>query len=133
MKTKHAKLILAPSRDEGEWKSSSLMMMDILKCPSREIEFTTFDDLNAKALAFAMDKEAYTQARALEATENGTTKGIPGVQVQIQCLDARKPAGWKKATARPIYFFPDEEAEKADEKMADEIRKGNIIYLTCEK
>ena len=133
MKTKHAKLILAPSRDEGEWKSSSIMMMDMRKCPTREIEFKTFDELNAKALSFAMDREAYTQARALEATDD-TTKGTPGVQVQVQCLDARKPAGWKKATARPIYFFPEEATEKAAYKMADEIRKSpNIIYLTCEK
>ena len=87
------------------------MMMDILKCPSREIEFTTFDDLNAKALAFAMDKEAYTQARALEATENGTTYCPIGLRLRrgtfIDTLCEVGAANISGFTTLTIGLFPE--------------------------
>ena len=132
-KTKHAQLTLAPSRNEGDWKSSSIMVMDMKKMPKRDIEFSTFDDLREQALIFAKTRVPYELARALEATDD-TTKGIPGVEVHFKCLDARKPAGWKKATAHPIHYFPDpaEDAILEGTDLRAKTGSGEVIYLTCD-
>ena len=105
-KIKHAQIQLAPSRDEGLWKSSSIMITDMNKRPVRNVEYTTRDDLRAQARIFAKTRPAYDQARSFEATDMHT-KGAEGVEVHLRCLDARKPAGWKQFVERKLYHFPD--------------------------